>query len=49
MVLLGPKQHVRKRLLSAAAMQTDSLVSIATMIKHQLHKYADLGEVITPR
>merc|ERR550514_859950 len=34
---------------SAAALQTDSLVSIATMLRHQMHKHADiLGEVITP-
>merc|ERR550514_2173185 len=35
---------------SAAALQTDSLVSIATMLRHQMHKHADiLGEVITPK
>merc|ERR1719390_77161 len=33
----------------SAALQTDSLVSIATMLRHQMHKHADiLGEVITP-
>merc|ERR550514_2629609 len=32
-----------------SALQTDALVSIATMLRHQMHKHADiLGEVITP-
>jgi chromosome segregation ATPase len=32
-----------------SAIQTESLVNIATMMRHQMHKHADLlGEVITP-
>merc|ERR1719440_1942291 len=32
-----------------SALQTEALVNIATMVRHQMHKHADiLGEVITP-
>merc|ERR1719191_7976 len=34
----------------AAALQTEELVSISSMLRHQMHKHADiLGEVITPK
>merc|ERR1719161_3056035 len=34
----------------AAALQTEELVSISSILRHQMHKHADiLGEVITPK
>merc|ERR1719478_1806236 len=44
-IVVLPKHHG-----GAAALQTEELVSISSMLRHQMHKHADiLGEVITPK